>query len=51
VTIAATASDNTGVISVQFQVDGVNLGPAGTAVPYIRQLQVPLVARPRKSLQ
>ena len=34
VTIAATASDNAGVISVQFQVDGVNLGPAATAVPY-----------------
>lgn len=34
VTIAANASDNVAVRSVQFQIDGVNLGPAGTAAPF-----------------
>ena len=34
VTLAANASDNVGVASVQFKVDGVNLGSAVTQVPY-----------------
>jgi Big-like domain-containing protein/purple acid phosphatase-like protein/fibronectin type III domain protein len=34
VTVSATASDNVGVTSVQFQVDGVNLGAAVTQPPY-----------------
>jgi len=33
-TVAATASDDVGVASVQFKVDGANLGPADTAAPY-----------------
>src|SRR5439155_1369161 len=32
--LAATASDDVGVVSVQFAVDGVNLGGAHTAPPY-----------------
>src|SRR5271155_548481 len=34
VTVAATASDNVGVASVQFQVDGNNVGAADTSSPY-----------------
>jgi len=34
VTVAATASDNVGVTSVQFTLDGANLGAAVTAAPY-----------------
>lgn len=34
VTVAATATDNVGVTSVQFILDGQNLGPAVTAAPY-----------------
>ena len=34
VTVSATASDNVGVTSVQFKLDGVNLGAADTASPY-----------------
>ena len=34
ITVAATASDNVGVTSVQFQLDGVNLGTADTTSPY-----------------
>ncbi len=34
VNVAATASDNTGVTSVQFQVDGVNAGALEAAAPY-----------------
>ncbi len=33
-TLAASASDNVGVASVQFQLDGANLGSAATAPPY-----------------
>ncbi len=33
-TITATATDNTGIKSVQFQLDGVNLGSPVTAAPY-----------------
>jgi hypothetical protein len=32
--VAASASDNVGVASVQFQLDGANLGAADTAAPY-----------------
>jgi hypothetical protein len=34
VTISANASDNVGVVGVQFQVDGVNLGSQDTTSPY-----------------
>lgn len=34
VTVSANASDNVGVASVQFQLDGVNLGTLQTASPY-----------------
>jgi hypothetical protein len=34
VTVSAQASDNVGVASVQFRVDGVNLGAQDTAAPY-----------------
>jgi hypothetical protein len=32
--VTATASDNVGVVGVQFQVDGNNLGPEDTTAPY-----------------
>jgi hypothetical protein len=35
VNVAATASDNTGVASIQFQVDGVNAGALEAAAPYV----------------
>ena len=34
VAVSATASDNAGIASVQFQLDGVNLGAAVTSAPY-----------------
>jgi hypothetical protein len=34
VTIVATASDDVGVVGVQFQVDGVNVGAEDTVAPY-----------------
>jgi hypothetical protein len=34
VTVSATASDNVGIASVQFQVDGANAGAAVTSAPY-----------------
>src|SRR5205085_9744055 len=34
VTVSANASDNVGVTSVQFTLDGVNLGAADTTAPY-----------------
>lgn len=34
VTVSANASDNVGVASVQFQLDGANLGSLDTATPY-----------------
>jgi Big-like domain-containing protein/galactose oxidase-like protein len=34
ITVSATASDNVGVVGVQFQLDGVNLGAEDTAAPY-----------------
>jgi hypothetical protein len=34
VIVTATASDNTGVVGVQFQLDGVNLGSEKTSAPY-----------------
>src|SRR5262249_51751261 len=33
VTVSASASDNVGVAGVQFQIDGVNLGPEDTTAP------------------
>lgn len=37
VSVTATASDNVGVTSVQFQLDGANLGAADTTAPYAVQ--------------
>jgi len=37
VTVSAAASDNVGVASVQFQLDGLNLGAEDTASPYSLQ--------------
>ena len=34
VTLSATASDNTGVVGVRFQIDGVDVGPEDTATPF-----------------
>jgi hypothetical protein len=34
VSVAATASDNVGVVGVQFKIDGGNLGPEDTTAPY-----------------
>jgi hypothetical protein len=34
ITVSATASDSKGIASVQFQLDGSNLGVAGTSPPY-----------------
>jgi hypothetical protein len=34
VTVAATATDNVGVVGVQFQVDGANVGAEDTTAPY-----------------
>src|SRR5204863_277297 len=34
VTVSATASDNSGVAGVQFQLDGANLGAEDTTAPY-----------------
>jgi len=36
VTVSATASDNVGVVGVQFKVDGANLGTEDTAGPYTK---------------
>ena len=44
VAIAATATDNLGVVSVQVQVDGANLGAAQTAAPYGVSWATPTVA-------
>jgi hypothetical protein len=38
ITVAANASDNLGVASVQFRVDGANVGAAGTTAPYTYSL-------------
>src|SRR5439155_1160074 len=34
VTVSATATDNVGVVGVQFKLDGVNLGAEVTTAPY-----------------
>src|SRR5208282_3085268 len=38
INVAATASDNVGVVGVQFQVDSINTGAVVTAVPYTLSL-------------
>jgi hypothetical protein len=38
ITVAATASDNVGVVGVQFQVDSANTGAEVTVVPYVLPL-------------
>lgn len=34
ITVSATASDNAGVVGVQFRLDGANLGPEDASAPY-----------------
>src|SRR5207244_2774750 len=34
IAVTATAADNAGIVGVQFQLNGMNLGPEVTAVPY-----------------
>src|SRR5438132_742588 len=34
ITVSGTASDNVGVVGVQFKLDGINLGAEDTATPY-----------------
>ena len=34
ITVSAIAADNVGVVGVQFQVDGINIGAADTTAPY-----------------
>src|SRR5262245_8722227 len=34
ITVAASATDNVGVVGVQFRLDGQNLGPEVTAAPF-----------------
>jgi hypothetical protein len=44
VTVSATASDNVGVVGVQFQVDGANLGLEDTTSPYTVSWNTALIA-------
>jgi len=44
ITVTATASDNVAVASVQFQVDGTNLGAAVTTAPYSKSLSTTTLA-------
>src|SRR5262249_32359786 len=41
--VTANASDDTGVVGVQLQIDGTNLGPELTAAPYTRSWDTTLV--------
>ena len=50
ITVAATASDNVAVASVQFQVDGSNLGAAVTAAPYSQSLKTTTLANGKHNL-
>jgi hypothetical protein len=50
ITVAATAADNVGVASVQFQVDGSNLGAAVTAAPYSQSLNTATLANGKHNL-
>ena len=44
ITVSANATDNVGVVAVQFQVDGANLGAADTTAPYSVQWDTTTVA-------
>src|SRR5438445_5455982 len=44
VTVSATASDNVGVVGVQFKLDGANLGAEVTAAPYATSWNTALAA-------
>src|SRR5439155_688714 len=44
VTVSATATDNVGVVGVQFKLDGTNLGAEVTAAPYTMAWDTALVA-------
>jgi hypothetical protein len=50
ITVTATASDNVGVASVQFQVDGSSLGAAVTVAPYSQSLNTTTLANGKHSL-
>src|SRR5207248_7508271 len=44
VTVSANASDNVGVVGVQFKLDGANLGAEATGAPYSATLSTPSLA-------
>lgn len=50
VAVSANASDNIGVTSVQFQLDGTNLGAALTAAPYSMNWDTTVVANGQHTL-
>ncbi len=50
ITVSATASDNVGVIGVQFQVDSLNTGAELTAVPYALSLDTTKLSNGSHSL-
>src|SRR5437867_13316788 len=50
ITVSASATDNVGVVGVQFKLDGVNLGAELTTVPYSLSWNTTLVAGGSHSL-
>jgi hypothetical protein len=50
VTVSANASDNVGVVGVQFRVDGVDIGPEDTTAPYSVSWDTTTVANGRHAL-
>ena len=50
ITVSASATDNVGVVGVQFKLDGANLGAEVTAAPYSISWNTTLVASGSPSL-
>ncbi len=50
ITVAATATDSVAITSVQFQVDGGNLGAADTVAPYTQTLSTTTLTNGKHSL-
>jgi Bacterial Ig domain len=50
ITVTATATDNVAVASVQFQVDGSNLGAAATVAPYAASLNTTTLTNGKHTL-
>src|SRR5215472_1857443 len=50
IAVTATASDSVAISSVQFQVDGANLGAAATAAPYTQSLNTATLTNGKHSL-